>query len=486
VCLFAIAFAAPLAAAAQVVVNAEAGRSSNLPATPIDVTNDATHRWGEPEIAINPKNPNNIVYVAVGVGFTNACQTAALADPASPCALVNTAFGPQAAGLMNNTPGFSTVGVWVSFDRGNSWTKSLTIPGQLPIFPPDHHGAASSGDPLVAAGPDGTFYLGWDAIHFANLPKTIVDSGGIAVSKSKDGGLTWNTPVLVGTTIDRPFFASDLATGVIYEASTGQVPGPLASGDPNTPAAGAFDRYLVSTTDGVHWTSPRPFGGGGLGSRMSAAQGMLAAVFQTTPANNALCGKEPGPCTVFETTADGGVTWTRRILSVPNTYTSQPLVAADPSRPGHFTVALLMSPESQFKVYQTDDAGGSWSGPTTVTDDSAKSHYHDWMAYSPKGVLGLMWKTLDAPPGAKTLATYNVWVATSGNGGATFSQPLKISAAASPAPDARPFGNGGDDFSFIALGENEVFVGWADWRPAERSGFLGVASLRAFKGLVHH
>jgi hypothetical protein len=449
--------------------------------TEVDVTSDTTLRWGEPEIAINPKNPNNLVYAAVGIGFTNACIEAAVADPSSPCALVKTVYGQQPQGLMNDVQGFSVVSVWVTFDRGKTWKRALNVPGQLTIFPPSHQGAAESGDPLVTAGPDGTFYLGWDAIHFANLPTTIVDQGGIAVSKSMDGGLTWSSPVLTGTTIDRPFFATDLSTGTIYEASTGQVPGPLASGDPATPAEGPLDRHLVSSKDGVHWLKPHAFGGGGLGTFMSAANGVLATAFLTSSANNALCGKAATACTIFQTTKNSGANWTRHVLPAPNAYKGQPLVAADPAKPGRFAIGLLMANSTRFVISVTNDGGATWGKPAVVSDDIRKSHYHAWMAYSPKGILGLMWKTSDAASEGEPTAPYTVWAATSDNGGHTFNLPLEVSHAPSPAPDSRPFGNSGDDFSFIALGKTDAFVAWADWRPAERSGFFSAIKLPAFK-----
>jgi hypothetical protein len=75
-----------------------------------------------------------------------------------------------------------------------------------------------------------------------------------------------------------------------------------------------------------------------------------------------------------------------------------PARAADPALTGHFTVALLVNSSAQFVVYQTHDSGSSWSGSTTVSEDAAKTHFHPWMAYSPKGVLGLMWQTNQPGP----------------------------------------------------------------------------------------
>lgn len=473
--------------------------------TELDLTKDLKNRYGEPQIAANPKNPKNLVYAALTMGLTYACQHAKRPE----CQAVDTAFAPQPKGLIDNKPGFSHVSVFMSFDLGKTWKKS----GDVPAFPPGHSALVERGDPLLTVGPDGTFYLGWDDIRFGNLDGTIIAAGGIAVSKSTNGGRSWSKPVLTGTPVDRPIFAVDDSTGMIYEASTGQLGSP-SKGDPKLPPipiTAPGDRWLVASRDGVHWTEPQAFGGVGAfppGTFGAAAGGMFATAFKTSNAD--LCAGPP-QCTVFQTTTDAGATWSRHVVSLPSDASGAPLVAADPQAPGRFTIAILTGGQAQFAVYQTQDAGNTWSGPTTITDDPTKTHFHPWMAYSPTGVLGLMWQTnvssapapaggglpaalaesvLEALPeplreGVEAQAAgppspYNVWAATSRDGGATFSEPLKISKADSPAPQPfLPYGIG-DDFSFIALSGTHAFVGWADYRPGDRQGFFSAVDLDAF------
>src|SRR5262249_41554013 len=105
-----------------------------------------------------------------------------------------------------------------------------------------------------------------------------------------------------------------------------------------------------------------------------------------------------------------------------------------------------------------------------------------WLAYSPDGVLGLMWRS--NLPGPGPTFRFNVWAATSNDGGGTFSKPLKISTAPSPAPDPTVTIAGidvADDFSYITLDQQYAYIGWADWRPGDRSGFFSRVDLRAFK-----
>src|SRR5439155_2890615 len=120
--------------------------------------------------------------------------------------------------------------------------------------------------------------------------------------------------------------------------------------------------------------------------------GVFATAFKTAgeqnmfaAPNNELCGSAAKPCTIFQTTTDGGASWTRHVIPVAGDYAPSPgapLVAADPSRKGHFAVAVPMSQSGGFRVYQTRDSGSSWQGPVMATEDATKRHFHGSMAFS--------------------------------------------------------------------------------------------------------
>jgi hypothetical protein len=480
-------------AAPMLVAAVSASRAADM-----DVSRDPSYNWGESKVIVNPKNANNIIIATQGIGFTDDCQKSS--HPNCKIVMANLApqMGfriPQAQGLFL-TPDFNIAVAIVSFDRGKTW-KTVKIP----VVPPDHPNLTGGGDPNIAATADGTLYFSFDDNDWGTVDQPL-PAAAVSVVKSTDGGLTWSPAVPTGTPVDGPKITSDVSTGTIYEASSTNL-GPHSTGDAKSPQGKLSDRWVVSSTDGVHWSTPQPMGGSG--GSMSAAHGLLATAFTGTShaslfaaANGALCGSAPQPCVVFETTGDAGATWSRYVLTGAGggaaTPGGGPMVAADPTKAGHFVVAVPVNGH-EFDVYQTRDAGKTWSKPTIVTEDATKDHFHPWMDYSPKGVLGIMWRTRQpapgqapAPPPASGMGfpsapstPYNVWAAVSKDGGTTFSKPLKVSSADSPAPPAGAFANAGDDYSSIALYGDHVYVTWADWRSGGRAMHFGDSKLQDFK-----
>jgi hypothetical protein len=226
---------------------------------------------------------------------------------------------------------------------------------------------------------------------------------------------------------------------------------------------------------------------------MSAAQGIVGGASPSNPMEKGACEffvGGPDPCVMFQASTDDGKKWNRSRVPVTE-FSGRAWVAADPSKKAHFSVMVLNRDSTQLQVFQTTDAGKTWSAPTVVMEDATKKHYKPWMAYSRQGVLALMWRTHQPAPGQSVPATpggfgegptfpYNVWAAVSRDGGATFSEPLKVSGADSPAPQGGVFGNAADDYSSVAADGDYVYVGWADWRPGERQGFFSAIKLDEF------
>ena len=474
-----------------------------LELTNVDVTQNIKRRFGAPHVAVNPKDPNNIVVLASSsLGYTRDCLPA---KPGSDCEMISAGgnFLLQQPRGFAKTPGFMDIGVFVSFDRGKTF-KHVDVSG---LVPPGHPEVRSRGEGPIAAMPDGSFFIGFNAVNWGNWesePMTFFPNGGVGVIKSTDGGMTWQWSSYSFTPADWPFGGSDPNTGTFYVTS-GLVGlsslGPRSTGLPDSKMGEIADRWIASTKDGVTWTDPQPLGGkngsqhvGAGHSPAAAAHGKLATLFLASDqtACRFFTGESAATCVVFQTSTDAGATWDRHRVPTPAGFSASALsvfVGADPAKKDHFTVALLNGSGADFLVLHTLDAGKTWGEPVKITEDASKTHFAPYVGYSPKGDFGLMWRTYEPDPmkrgAAPPTMPYSVWAAVSKDGGATFSKPLKVSKANSPSPPDDP----NDSFAFvgdhgpsgIALdGEGGVYVVWADWTPGERAIFFSAVNAKAF------
>jgi hypothetical protein len=472
--------------------------------TTVDVTNNTMRRFGAPSVVVNPKDSNNIVVlVQSNLGYTKAC----LPPPAgSDCELIaagGNAFLKQPRGFYK-TPGFMDIAVYASSDRGKTFKQA----DLSAMVPPGHPEVRARGEGPISAMPDGSFFVGFNAINWGNWesqPMTFFPNGGVGVIRSTDGGITWKWMSYSFTPADWPFGGADPVTGTFYVTSglAGlSTLGPRSNGDPNATAGTIADRWIASTQDGTKWTDPQPLGGTNGTSHVTAghspaagAFGILATLFLQT--DQASCSffvgnGAPSSCVVFQTSTDAGATWTRHLVPTPAGFTptaTSVFVGADPTTKEHFTVALLDQSGADILVYQTPDSGVTWTGGVKVSEDATKTHFAPWATYSATGQFGLMWRTYEADPQNPTASApikpWSVWAAVSKDGGATFSQPLKVSKANSPAPNSDP----NDAFSFVGDhgpsgmamdGDGGVYVVWADWTPGERAIFFSAINSQSF------
>ncbi len=461
-----------------------------------NVTNDSTHRFGEPELAVNPTNPNNLVYAIVAHKETYKCEHSADTN-------CTTFSRGQPLGFFA-TPGWYFLKVYNTFNRGVTWTD-VTPTDLIPAFRgfplefANHSDLKTQSDPMVTVTADGTFYLGWDSMHMgAGVPilgTTLVD-GGIAVSKSTNGGATWSKSVLTGTGVDRPWMTADVSDGTVYEASSGSVDGSMSTGDASAPlfGNGVSDRYVTSSPDGLAWTTPQQLGTGAFpgssGATISAAQGVLTAGFRATQTSACMSSSvPPDHARSSRRRQTPASTWTRHKVPAPATSTGSVMVAADPALASTYTVVVLNSTSTALMSYVTHNSGTTWTGPTTLTDSTKTLKFKSWINYSPDGVLGLMWRS---HTGKSLKSKYKVFAAISGTQGSTWSAPYLVGAKPSPKSDPKFSAGGLDDTSFIALSSQaapssptsclrrSAFVAWGDWRPKEVQGYFRNLDLTVF------
>jgi hypothetical protein len=411
--------------------------------------NGSTMNVGEPEIAVNPRNPSQMFVDGATFPVPVVLNINAALPVPDPCQ------------------------GWSSDNGGSSW-QPAPLPPKL-----------CNEDGVAVFGPDGTLYAGGNVATTTSIvpcttPGTI-NFGGVCilvqgydpVFTSKDGGHTWSAPVYTmgstnlvpnGTpfpfapnsgnpvnTFDRPWLAMDQSTNTLY-AIGHNIADHEGFVTASTNEARSFGPiYAID--------SPAYPSGGLFGGTIAAEGGMLAVAYTATSAPGAQC-----PCVIFETSRDHGATFTRHVVPTVNPAAQPfPFVAVDPRSPGHFALTIFDATGTENQVYTTDDFGATWHGPTAVAEAPPNQQFKPWLSYGPDGQLLLVWRTWH---GAPNTSPYDVWLAVGrdeGRNGAVFGTPVRVSSEAAAYP---PGYTAGDDFSWVTATRNTVLVGWGDSRDA--------------------
>jgi hypothetical protein len=369
-----------------------------------NVTNDLTLSSGEPEIAIDPKNPHHIAIVEFALGSAKI-----------------PAYSRNVLGDLNMDPPTKREAtgnsgrVMLSTDGGNTWT-----PHPPPVFGPGPL-AARGGDPMIAYGPDGTLYVGDEPFPEDPAKWSNFSLYGQVYTASTDDGKTFGPPKSSDGPMDRPWLVVDQSNGAVYTVSSGQYN--AKTNEHNVPGPDApMDRWLVAWQPHLAGKSePRRIGGPDFsasgGSTLAAAHGVVAATFvlggaqpglgftgarpEPTPVPASLqsivqsgvtsCSMQ-APCLFFETSSDQGLHWSRHQVVVPGGFNAQRAnVSADPTTPGRYAIAVMSAARTNFLVLTTKDSGATWSGPVAVAEAAPGVDFKQWMAFGPSGVIGLMW-----------------------------------------------------------------------------------------------
>ena len=461
----------------------------------VNVMNEVV-RGGEPELAINPKNPQNIVMGHTVVGNTYTKNTTADTFAAVPGGLQVSFNGGKTWSADNrplHTSGYS--------EGPNPYAIAHGFPGATGFTLTTN----GSGDPIEASGPDGSIYAGGVFVHSVSPGPPpfnfTVPQGGIAVFRSTNGGRSFGplsavltdqdlqgmvnrgmNPQPIGAfgvnPYDRPWMVVDQTTGVVYVSTTGHPERYVAVSHDKARTWGrveALDCEETPAPNPNHNVTCNTYPESGDGN-IAAAFGVLAAGYISSAAPGHTC-----PCAIFETTTDAGAHWNRHVVFDQLQSGSGVLIAADPSHKGRYAVQLqpgavvsgglpglpaTKTVPQEVEVVATNNSGSSWTSPTILGHQSV-AHITDkpWIAYGPTGVLAALWRNAYPPynPTSELTPGYqNVFAAVSRNNGKTFSAPVKLNSALSPPPDPAQLAE--DDVSWVAVTSQYVYGAWGDWR----------------------
>ena len=316
---------------------------------------------------------------------------------------------------------------------------------------------------------------------------------------STDWGKTWSAPYLSDQPIDRPWMKVDQTTGKVYVASSG--PYEAATGRHNIKGVGILDRWLVTWEPHLAGKSkPRRMGGpeqnlvASPNNDLAASHGAVASIFtvggsgrnqreagpfdQSMPVSlksivpvgtECVPGKTP-VCLIFQTSTDDGANWTRHFVPTPDGFTGGTNLAADTVREGRYAISMTVSGKLMSIV--TNDSGKSWSAPAAMAETALGKPFKTRIAYSPNGVLTIIWKQertdLNAPPSAPVPhfrdleSAYDVYVAISCDGGLSWAEAIRANAKPSPQGEASA-----DDLTYIDADAQYAHFVWGDRRMTD-------------------
>jgi hypothetical protein len=410
---------------------------------------------GEPYLAINPSNTNNIVISWIALDATTNFR--------------------------------ATIKTKVSFDGGQSWANPFNQPHMSPTW--------GSADPSMAFRKNGTVYLSY--VDYRESP----DSGGVYITHSTNGGVTWSVPTRAWNAntedptklpLDRPWLAVDNSTtttqGMFY-MTTKPAPWILA---PNR-------AYLKTSADsGANWSNYRYVDTTGhlIGSLIQAPMTALCVA-----ADGALCMAFPSylatqsifPKIYFGKSYNKGGTFQFYDLIVnpasvpsPNHYKLGYNITANPNNANQIAASFISHQNNDPDVYvtTTNNGGLNWSTPVRANDDAisnGKAQDLVWSAYSSNNKLLVVWRDKRNGSGTGFYQPSDVYCAVSLNNGATFQPNIRLSNMS--APHDTILTQNGNDFLSCELKNDTIYAAWGDVRTGKLNIYFTKTSINTGVGI---
>ena len=356
-------------------------------------------------------------------------------------------------------------GYYVSFDGGVTWPGDGVI--DLSPLP----GVGAGGDPALAIYDENNVYFAYIAFN-----RSDDEPGGVYVSKSTDGGLTWGDPVEVADNTltefqDKEYIAVD-ATGGSHDGNVYMS---------WTRFAFNYPIFFSRSTDGGSTFSP-PI----QISNDVATQGSIPAVGPNGEVYVVWYSYQYSTQRMAVST-NGGQSFgppfnVANVDEIPSPLpggsfrdNSFPTLGVDQNT-GDLYVAWSDYSNGDADIFfvRSTDGGQNWSDPIRVNDDLLFNDLHQffpWLAVAPNGNIYLSWfDSRNDPTPYSQPFIYDEYAAVSTDGGLSFSENVRISEVSSDASIG--FGGGFiGDYSGLAATDQFIFPAWVDTRRGHQDIF---------------
>ena len=369
-------------------------------------------------------------------------------------------------------------GVFLSTDGGKQWSVS-NLPGLVTAYTDSPGAYEAAADPAIAAGPDNVFWYANIAFNRSD------DANAIAVSRSADGGETWATNFVIQTSAtdgktlfnDKEWIAADPNDPNVAYVTWSQF---------NYDADGTYISSLIvysKTTDGgLSWIEPQPV--------TQQLQNQGSVVFVDTSGNVHVVWE-----TFVESDSVDAVAYAVK-TSGSETFADTQILATINDVPDPFSWAKFRT--NSFPAFVTDgnnlhvvwsdwngsdadivyirstDGGVSWSSAETI-DGGESDQFFPWVGAN----NGKVFVSYMDHRGEKK-SHYHISIVASSDGGASWSDPVKISTKYSAPSKGNKFDYPNctagfiGDYTGIAVGEDGVaHPFWTDIRKGNSPGGKG-------------
>ncbi|MBX3042931.1 MAG: T9SS type A sorting domain-containing protein [Candidatus Kapabacteria bacterium] len=444
----------------------------NVDATIDELASEPNKMQNESSIAVNPKNPNNLIASAVDYRAN------------------------------------SSTWVYVSSDGGLTW-RNLNLGKPYPNW-------RSTNDPSVYFDTEGVGYLCYGGFgDVLNSDAGLVGENGVFIAKTTDEGVTWKAhiPVIIhlgnqtmdSTFEDKYYVQVDNSLQSPYHRHV-YVPWKRV-----TPRDSATQIVISKSTDlGESWSEPVNVSHRLPGSSEDTTYGQSFPLASTGPKGELYIvwnhGIEHG--VGFSKSYDGGKTFTdpriihrynifgetrfltgqggyrHTVKEVVRAETYPVLITDITDGPRRGTLYLCWSGDNYPNVYfsKSTDEGESWSNPVIVHSDTTNDQFWQWMSIDPlNGDLSIMY--LDSRNDAENIMV-ECYVSYSSDGGNTWID-RRVSDTQS---DLRlnPFSGRSfaGDYSGSAFYDGIIYPSWVDMRNAvfnisDSDIFTAIINIRA-------